>query len=499
MDASDDDFSDHESGTEIGDESLSPDVDGMARRTRARKQNTIKPGTSGGYAWEDEYQRTWDIVKDDGDGERSLESLVQQMIEARKKKIMRNPTTPFQRGIIRTLIVILDGSLAMLEKDLRPTRFSAMLSYLLDFVTEFFDQNPISQLGIVMMRNGMAHLVSEVSGLPQYHLDKIRTLKARQHNRLEPKGDPSLQNALELARSLLTANFEGMASASSKNSKEVLIIFGALFTSDPGDIHKTIDHLVKDNIKVKVIGLSAQVAICQEIVSRTNFLATSRNKVRGDIGNFYGVIMNELHFKELLMNCVEPLAVTTKSAEAIHELSNGVPLIRMGFPLKIQPHLNASVPALQSNFPQLCACHLSQGQEDLKDAVQIQGGSGDVSNYSSVAGYKCPQCYARVCHLPTTCPVCGLMLILSTHLARSYHHLVPLAAFEEVPIAPEYEHKHCYGCLLKFPDGSLNTNQLSQTSSRYRCNKCSNDFCIDCDVYVHENLHNCPGCENKVF
>lgn len=55
---------------------------------------------------------------------------------------MRNPATPFQRGIIRTLIVVIDGSLAMLEKDLRPTRFSAMLSYLLEFITEFLTKIP---------------------------------------------------------------------------------------------------------------------------------------------------------------------------------------------------------------------------------------------------------------------------------------------------------------------------------------------------------------------
>ncbi|PVH16916.1 uncharacterized protein CXQ87_004474 [Candidozyma duobushaemuli] len=304
MNSSDDDFSDHDSGVDLGDESLSPDTEGMAKRTRLKKVNNGKQGASGGYAWEDEYQRTWDIVKNDEDGEQSLENLVQQMIESRKKKIMRNPATPFQRGIIRTLIVVIDGSLAMLEKDLRPTRFSAMLSYLSEFINEFFDQNPISQLGIVMMRNGMAHLVSEVSGSPSYHLDKLKNLRSRQHNRFEPKGDPSLQNALELSRSLLTSNFQGITSTSNKNSKEILIIFGALFTSDPGDIHKTIDALVKESIKVKVIGLSAQVAICQEIVRRTNFATSPRGKLVAETGNFYGVIMNEAHFKELLMNCM---------------------------------------------------------------------------------------------------------------------------------------------------------------------------------------------------
>lgn len=30
---------------------------------------------------------------------------------------------------------------------------------------------------------------------------------------------------------------------------------------------------------------------------------------------------------------------------------------------------------------------------------------------------------------------------------------------------------------------------------RYRCTDCSNDFCTECDVFVHDVLHCCPGCE----
>ena len=29
---------------------------------------------------------------------------------------------------------------------------------------------------------------------------------------------------------------------------------------------------------------------------------------------------------------------------------------------------------------------------------------------------------------------------------------------------------------------------------RLRCPRCRNVFCVDCDVYIHEVLHNCPGC-----
>lgn len=168
-------------------------------------------------------------------------------------------------------------------------------------------------------------MVSEVSGLPQLHLEKIRQLRARQHNRYEPKGDPSLQNALEMSRSLLKVSF---GNSNNRNSKEILVILGALFTSDPGDIHKTIENLVKDNIRCRVIGLSAQVAICQELVNRTNHYTeqtpAGKKIIPVSKDNHYGVIMNEHHFRELLMDCVVPLPVAAEIDAGAHT-SKGVP------------------------------------------------------------------------------------------------------------------------------------------------------------------------------
>ena len=37
--------------------------------------------------------------------------------------------------------------------------------------------------------------------------------------------------------------------------------------------------------------------------------------------------------------------------------------------------------------------------------------------------------------LPCSCHICGLTLVSSPHLARSYHHLFPVRAFSEVPQA----------------------------------------------------------------
>lgn len=94
-----------------------------------------------------------------------------------------------------------------------------------------------------------------------------------------------------------------------------MIIFAALSSSDPGDIHQTINCLVEDKIACRVVGLAAQVAVCKELCLKTN---------PGD-NTAYGVAMNEVHFRDLLMEATIP-PVTRKA-------KSGVPsLLMMGFP-----------------------------------------------------------------------------------------------------------------------------------------------------------------------
>lgn len=452
---------------------------GKVTETKKKAPEALK-GVNGGYAWEDEYRRSWDIVQEDESG--SIETIVSGLVESQKKRYLKN-VTPFQRGIIRTMVLVLDYSYVMREKDFRPNRSSMMISYTIEFVSDFFDQNPISQLSIVIMRNGLAQVVSEVSGNPNDHIEALKRLK-----RVEPEGDPSLQNALEMSRGLLLH-------VATHCTREILIIFGALFTSDPGNIHSTIQSLVKEKINIRVIGLTARVAICEELCKLTNF---------GDLKSSYNVVLNEMHFKELILDCVTPLAVT----KAESENTDGFTLVKMGFPSRVS-----------DSEPTLCSCH----------SRLVYG------------GYICPNCKSRVCTLPTVCPCCDLMLILSTHLARSYHHLFPLKLFEEVPVSGFYKSKHCYSCQVSFPKGEGEMKKMRDTkidkddernssdagietpresfnainkhesktnfknknnsrikiSSRYRCTNCEQDFCIDCDIFIHETLHNCPGCESK--
>ncbi|KAI2631994.1 TFIIH basal transcription factor complex, subunit SSL1 [Hypoxylon sp. NC1633] len=441
-DASDDDFGDHQvtSSTRHG------------TRSKAKADKSNKGSRKGAKAaWED-IQRSWDAVVEDADG--TITGAIEGRAEAEKRARTLKDTTPLQRGIIRHLVLVLDMSFAMLEKDMLPSRYELSMAYASQFVREYFEQNPISQLAIIGMRDGIAVRISDMSGNPADHFEKLQAWVKQ-----DPQGNPSLQNALEMCRGALFHT-------PSHGTREVVIVYGALMSSDPGDIHETINALVSDRIRVSIVGLAAQVAICNELCSKTN----------GSDGasGYYNVALHEEHFRDLL------LAITTPPVTRAQEQSNAS-LLMMGFPSRIL----AAGDAIH-----YCACH----------------------NRPTREGYACTRCGSRVCRLPAECPGCGLTLILSTHLARSYHHLFPLRNWVEVPWAEARRSKACYSCLSPFPEahdpkrghGKGKAKEKSTSglvrglseSSRYACEVCGNHFCIDCDLFAHEVLHNCPGCQS---
>jgi transcription initiation factor TFIIH subunit 2 len=54
------------------------------------------------------------------------------------------------------------------------------------------------------------------------------------------------------------------------STREVVVVFGALISSDAGDIHRTITSLIEDKVRVRVVGLAASLAVCRELCRRTN-------------------------------------------------------------------------------------------------------------------------------------------------------------------------------------------------------------------------------------
>jgi transcription initiation factor TFIIH subunit 2 len=254
-------------------------------------------------------------------------------------------------------------------------------------------------------------------------------------------------------------------------TREVIIIMGALLTVDPGDIHTTITACVKERLRVSIIGMSARLKICVEICNKTN---------SGD-ESVYGVALDQQHFRDLLMATTIPPVI--RRAEEME--ANKASLLMMGFPSRVE-----------EEAPSLCACH------------------GEMS----LGGYTCSRCQAKVCTLPQQCPACKITLILSTHLARSYHHLFPLRNWKAVDWkrAREFPSSQCRGCQAKFPPlppdkdmereveeviskyKKAENEEGPAQSSRYECEACGSHFCIDCDLFCHEVVHNCPGCLSGV-
>ena len=138
----------------------------------------------------------------------------------------------------------------------------------------------------------------------------------------------------------------------------------------------------------------------------------------------------------------------------------------------------------------------TQAESTLASLVQMgfpQRARVEASTYFCAGAggeFVCPRCKGRVAELPGECPVCRLTLVSSPHLARSYHHLFPVPPFEEAS-APEGDAAPaCFGCgdALRGEEGAARGVVL-------RCPRCTNLFCFSCDNFVHEALHNCPGCE----
>ncbi|CAM9574684.1 unnamed protein product [Discosporangium mesarthrocarpum] len=88
-----------------------------------------------------------------------------------------------KRGMIRYLYLALDMSKAMSEGDMRPSRLAVTLRVVQDFITNYFDQNPLSQLGIIVTRqvDTLDHFDPLTSRMGQFGLNIWLVLFAPLH------------------------------------------------------------------------------------------------------------------------------------------------------------------------------------------------------------------------------------------------------------------------------------------------------------------------------
>ncbi|XP_045783798.1 general transcription factor IIH subunit 2-like [Maniola jurtina] len=378
------------------------------------------------YRWETGYEKTWEAIKEDEDG--LVEGLVAEFAQKAARKAVVPRRGPIRLGMMRHLLVAIDCSEAMTSQDLKPMRFLCTLKLLEKFVEEFFDQNPLSQLGIIAMKNKRAEKVTELSGNVRKHIKAVQGL-----SNLTLTGEPSLQNTLELAGRILRP-LPGHA------SRELLVLFASLTTCDPSDINTTIQTLKTDGIRCSVIGLAAEVRICKKLCQ--------------DTGGKYGVVLDDVHYRSLLLEQTSPPA-------RARALDAG--LVKMGFPYTPPPEQPDADPPIT-----VCMCHVEEGE----------GVGGE--------GHLCPQCRSKYCSLPAQCRTCGLTLASAPHLARSYHHLFPVEPYEE--LTNEGQAQYCFSCLRSFTD---------LDKQIYRCSRCIEHYCWECESVISSTLHVCPGCASR--
>ena len=391
------------------------------------------------YRWETGYEKTWEAIQEDKDG--MLDFSVQDIINKARRKRLAERQGKSKLGMMRHLYLVIDLSENMNTPDLKPTRQYCVLKLLENFLDEYFYLNPISQLGIITTSNKRAEKVSDMSGNVRKHLEIVKSLSSKSCT-----GEPSLQNSLSLV-------LQSLKNMPSHASRELVILMGSLTTCDPGDINKTIEEAAAMKVRCSVINLSAEVRVYKELASRT--------------GGLHTVVLDDLHLRDMLSQHLDPPAYATDLAAN---------LVKMGFPSHAGRLSDASGEGLG-----LCQCHMEEGGP----AGETQQACGKIST----AGYLCPQCGAKYCDLPVECRGCSLTLVSAPHLARSYHHLFPMPSYTERDLGSAPRLHNCAGCGRLFSD-------LKERTC-YECPKCREVFCSNCDIFLHETLHSCPGCSSR--
>ncbi|GAB4857500.1 General transcription factor IIH subunit 2, variant 2 [Ancistrocladus abbreviatus] len=222
---------------------------------------------------------------------------------------------------------------AAAEMDFKPSRMAIVAKHVEAFIREFFDQNPFSQIGLVIVKDGIDYCLTDLGGSPEAHIKSLMS-------KLECSGDASLQNALELVDGYLNQ-------IPSYGHREVLIVYSAFCTCDPGDIMETIQKCKKSKIRCLIVGLAAEMFICKHFCQ--------------EAGGSYSVAVDEVHLNELLLDHAPP-----PIAIADYAIAN---LIKMGFPQRAAEGIIS-----------ICSCH--------KEA-KMEAASWECQSHSSSSRRSC--------------------------------------------------------------------------------------------------------------
>lgn len=255
---------------------------------------------------------------------------------------------------MRRAVLLLDGSEAMASSaDYAPSRLYAMRGPVHSFVHGFLESNPLSLLGVVVMRDGVARKLCGLTNSCQRVLEVLE----QRYFLYPPQGNLSLDNGLraclsELAEPLHRGDEDGRMElshhpsvlAGSYNSR-IVLLFGSVTVVDAGDVFSPIELLKKKRIVVDVISLSGGAHIAEKVAEDTG-----------------GQLMCPLHLDHL--------------SQQMHELATKNLANRGG-----------------------------GGEEEEGRATRVKVGFPSVHDT-----LQCPRCHATMGSVPGVCLVCDIIV-----------------------------------------------------------------------------------------
>lgn len=311
------------------------------------------------------------------------EGMQWDSVAVQKKSKLRG----FSRGLIRSMAIIIDLSIRGLEtRDFGLPRIRIIMNHLKTFISNFIDQNPLSQIAIIGTYNSRAYMLSPLCGEIEVHLESIAKMID-----LDANGEASIENSLIVAKALLKT-------VPVFSTKEVLFMYGSLNTNDPNSFNRVLEIAKESKMTISIISFNAKIFVFEQLAEATG-------------GSYYLPTSTE-HFADILMSHTQPPHWS--------QTSQIIRFIEFGF---------AKAPSRSGETPSF----------DLVELEKNPDGTPKLN------GYACPRCSTRVFNVPVFCPSCGILVISPAHLTRAMHHLKPLADFNEVPKGEKRENV-CFGC-----------------------------------------------------
>mmetsp|Transcript_26294 Transcript_26294/g.53629 ORF Transcript_26294/g.53629 Transcript_26294/m.53629 type:complete len:403 (-) Transcript_26294:82-1290(-) len=344
-----------------------------------------------------------------------------------------------RRGVIRFLVVIIDSSAVMNQRDMRPTRLAVVEQVVSSLIDNYFDQNPISQLALVDLRDGRAEKITELSGNARHHKARLEERMAAKRNM--GGGVPSMRAGLELAASMLEIQ-------ASYGTREVLLVYGSLSTCDRGDIFQTAGRLQTLGVRVNVVGIAAELYVAKAISSET--------------GGTYTVATQAMMLRDMVLSHIAPPPVLEEVAEGRARKKPAAGMW-VGFPTRRE----GSLPGWQCP-----RCH------SLASSVPSDCG---ICSLKLLSSSHLARSYHHLFPVP------------------SFRELPPSTQDqdddeegegEDPASAPaSREGGECRGCGV----------WVSAEEEAAECVRCAGLFCWACDSFIHEMLHVCPGCQARLL